>query len=162
MKTIYLIRHAKSSWKNIEISDFERPLNKRGKEDRKIMGQRLVSRNCNPQIFLSSSAKRTRETSIEISKAIGFKSSKIRFLDILYHAVHPVMLSEINKQNNKSDTLILVGHNPGISNLGYYLTGIPTSFPTCGIAKITFETNNWEEISSETGFLEFFDYPKSN
>ena len=161
MKTIYLIRHAKSSWKNTENSDFERPLNKRGKADRKIIGKRLAIENCIPCLFVSSSAKRTKETSIEIAKAIGYNITQIKYMDSLYHASSNVMLSAINNQDNKFENLIMVGHNPGISNLNFQLTGQFISFSTSGISKITFETENWEEIFNDTGYLEFFENPKT-
>ena len=161
MKTIYLIRHAKSSWKNSDQTDFERPLNSRGKKDRITMGKRLKKENCSPQIFLSSAAKRTIETSLVIAKEIDFEQNNIIFKQELYHASSQEIFRIINEQDNSFETLLLVGHNPGISDLSYYLSNIPHSFPTCGVAKITFETNNWQEVFGETGTLVFFDYPKN-
>lgn len=160
MKYLYLVRHAKSDWKNIGLSDFERPLNERGNTDKKTMGKRLKEKSIKLDSFISSSAKRTTQTSIALAKEIDYSTKEIKFFEELYHASPSVMLSIINKTDIENNNLLLVGHNPGISMLCDYLCNYSVDFPTLGIAKISFETEDWMEVSTQTGTLEWFDFPK--
>ena len=161
MKTLYLVRHAKSSWKDSSLSDFERPLNDRGNSDKKTMAKRLKEKQTQLDLLLSSSSRRTRQTTKAISQELEISSSKVEFKETLYHASTHEMLNEINTVSNGINNLMIVGHNPGTSNLCGYLTDNYRDFPTLGIAKITFELDYWEEISKGTGTLEWFDYPKN-
>lgn len=160
MKNLFLVRHAKSDWKNIGLTDFERPLNERGNRDKKAMGERLKKKSVLFESFISSSAKRTTQTSLALAKSINFPTNKIEFFEELYHASPSVMLSFINKTDNKTSNLMMVGHNPGVSLLCDYLCNYSIDFPTLGMAKISFETENWMEVSAQTGTLEWFDFPK--
>lgn len=162
MKTLYLVRHAKSSWKDASLSDFERPLNDRGNSDKKTMANRLKEKQTSIDCILSSSSKRTRQTTKGLIEGIQIDHSKIEFNENLYHASVLDMLKEINKISDTVDVLMVIGHNPGTSNLCDYLTDYFTDFPTLGIAKITFEFDSWKEISRGTGSVEWFDYPKNN
>lgn len=162
MKNLILVRHAKSSWNNAQLSDFDRPLNDRGNEDKRTMGTRLKARNEGVELILSSSSKRTTQTSIALAKAINYPTEAIQFQEEIYHASVATMMQHINAVSNTIDTLMLVGHNPGISLLCDYLCGSYLDFPTLGMAKITFETNNWEEVFGDTGSLIWMDYPKNN
>jgi phosphohistidine phosphatase len=160
MKYLFLVRHAKSDWANIGLSDFERPLNERGNRDKGIMGKRLKEKSIELDSFISSSAKRTTQTSMALAKEMNFPTREIKFSKEIYHASLSVMLSFINKTENKNNTIMLVGHNPGISMLCDYLCNYSVDFPTLGIAKICFETEDWREVSAQTGTLEWFDFPK--
>lgn len=162
MKTLYLIRHAKSSWKDVDLSDFERPLNERGKRDVVTMGERLLDKNIMPDCVLASSAKRTRSTAKKITKIVGFDSSNIEFIEDLYHSGTHTLLNYVNNISDKNESAFVVVHNPGVSNFCDYLTNSAIDFPTCGIAKITFGIDSWKEVSSNLGNLEWFDYPKNN
>tara|TARA_B110000977_G_scaffold54218_1_gene73814 strand:- start:18 stop:524 length:507 start_codon:yes stop_codon:yes gene_type:complete len=160
MKYLFLVRHAKSDWANLGLSDFERPLNERGNKDKTIMGKRLKEKSIELDSFISSSAKRTTQTSMALAKEMSFPTQEIKFFKEIYHASPSEMLSFINKTENKNNNLMLVGHNPGISMLCDYLCNYSVDFPTLGIAKISFETEDWMEISAQTGTLEWFDFPK--
>ncbi len=162
MKTLYLVRHAKSSWNNASLSDFERPLNDRGNADKKVMAKRLKEKETELDFILSSSAKRTSQTTYAIKEELSISSENIKFSDNLYHASLVNMLSETNSVSDDNDIIMLVGHNPGMSNLCDYLCDYFVDFPTLGIAKITFELDSWQEISRGTGTLEWFDFPKNN
>ena len=162
MKHLFLVRHAKSDWGNPGLTDFERPLNERGNRDKKTMGERMKQKLVEIDCFVSSSAKRTTQTSMALAKELGYPTQEIQFFDEIYHASPSVMLDFINKTDNKHDSLMLVGHNPGISMLCDYLCNFSVDFPTLGIAKISFETNDWMEISAQTGTLEWFDFPKKS
>lgn len=160
MKHLFLVRHAKSDWGNPGLTDFERPLNERGNRDKKTMGKRLRNKSIEISSFISSSAKRTNQTSMALAKEIEFNTQDIQFFEELYHSSPSVMLSFINKTKNEHNNLMLVGHNPGISMLCDYLCNYSVDFPTLGIAKITFQTEDWMEVSTQTGTLEWFDFPK--
>lgn len=160
MKNLILVRHAKSSWNNATISDFERPLNERGNRDKTIMGERLKERDDTIQKIVSSSAKRTTQTSIALAKAIDYSTADIQYEDAIYHSSVTTMMQFINEMDNSVDTLMLVAHNPGISMLCDYLCGNLFDFPTLGITKISFDTKDWQEVFRDTGSLEWVDYPK--
>ena len=160
MKTLYIVRHAKSSWSQSGLSDFERPLNDRGNRDKKTMGKRLADQHVEIDLIISSSAKRTTQTTYGLVKEMNFDSSNISFFDELYHAGVSVLLNTVCKTPDSVSKLMLVGHNPGVSSFCGYLCGFLTDFPTLGIVKINFEIDSWEEVSAETGVLEWYDYPK--
>lgn len=161
MKTLYLIRHAKSSWSNASLSDFDRTLNERGKQDAVTMGQRLKNQNIMPNCIISSSAKRTKKTSERISKVLGFNFADVEFKQELYHSSHLTLMRSLNNIKEKNDSVFIIAHNPGVSNFCDYLTHHTIDFPTTGVAKITFEVDSWMEITSGSGILEWFDYPKN-
>lgn len=159
MKTLYLIRHAKSDWyKGVE--DFERPLNKRGLRDAPEMGKFLKSESISPGLIISSDANRAISTARLISKEIGYDLTKIVENHNLYHASPKGMVNEIWKVDNTIDTLFVFGHNPGISDLILYLTEDPAELKTCCVAKITFELDEWEALVRGTGTLENVISPK--
>jgi phosphohistidine phosphatase len=160
MKHLFLVRHAKSDWGNLVLSDFERPLNERGNRDKIIMGKRLKEKSIKLDSFISSSAIRTTQTSMALANEMNFPAQKIHFSEEIYHASPSVMLSFINKTEDENNHLMLVGHNPGISMLCDYLCNYSIDFPTLGVAKISFETDRWLEVSAQMGTLEWFDFPK--
>jgi len=160
MKNLILVRHAKSSWNNSTISDFERPLNERGNNDKIMMGERLKARNENIQKVISSSAKRTAQTTNALAKAIDYSTSNIQFEDKMYHSSVSTMMQFINEVHNANDSVMMVAHNPGISLLCDYLCGDSIEFPTLCMVKITFDTDDWQEVFRDTGTLAWVDYPK--
>ena len=116
MKKLYLIRHAKSSWKNLSLDDFERPLNKRGKCDAPFMGELLRAKNILPDLILASSALRAKSTAEIIAKKLK-ASKKIVFDADIYEASSSTLESIISSIDDKYNTLFLVGHNPGLNML---------------------------------------------
>ncbi len=161
MKFIYLIRHAKSSWNIPNLDDFNRPLNKRGIENAKLMGKKLTELNCNPDYIISSSAIRTAETSAILSKATGYNFNKLVFTNALYETNLNEMIQIINKLPNHTKEVILISHNPTITKLSNYLTDdYIDHIPTCGIVKIELEIENWQHIIEGIGRKIFFIYPK--
>ena len=161
MKTIWLIRHAKSSWKDLSLSDFDRPLNSRGKRDAPFMGKRLHSLGFMPDNVFSSPVKRARLTAMEICKAIHFPVNDIIWEQMIYGASSLSLLSLINKLNDGIQAVCIFGHNPTLTDFSNYLSGENIyNIPTCGIVEISFETDHWSEISRDLGKLESFDYRK--
>lgn len=159
MKTIYIIRHAKSSWKDTSASDFDRPLNKRGKADAPFMGKLLKEKNINPDVIISSPALRAKKTAKAIAKEVGFSHS-IVYEEELYASGASILLRTIKKLKNKENTAFLISHNPGINMLVDRLVGYTENVPTCGILKIDFYCDKWGEISAKNADLAFIEYPK--
>ncbi|MEE4167232.1 MAG: histidine phosphatase family protein [Desulfocapsaceae bacterium] len=161
MKHLYLIRHAKSSWADSQLSDFDRPLNKRGKRDAPVMGQRLAARKIHFDLLLSSSARRARKTAVCIAAEIGYSSDDIKYDTTIYEAGTATLLSIIRHSDPGVESLALVGHNHVITEVAELLTGRRiVNIPTSGIVAISFTGDTWKDIGPRTGRLLFFDYPK--
>ncbi|MEO0331181.1 MAG: histidine phosphatase family protein [Bacteroidota bacterium] len=158
-KTLYLVRHAKSSWKDTSLVDHNRPLNKRGKRDAPEMGRRLAARNIRPDLVISSPAERAKRTIIVIAAEISYSESQIQWKEGLYHASAETLLKHMRDVGNKYQSLMLVGHNPGLTDLQNYLCEEAIeNIVTTGIVCIQFEVTDWAGINS--GQLQWYDYPK--
>lgn len=163
MKRLYLIRHAKSSWAEPGLPDFDRPLNGRGKADAPFMGKRLANHGVCPDLILSSPAKRARKTARRIAEAVGFPRDSIRFDETIYEAEVPDLLAAIARVPDAHDVLFFVGHNYGISDLAEWLTGRSTGvIPTCGVVGIEFDGPSWQGLREGAGRLLFCDFPKKH
>ncbi|MBN0986525.1 SixA phosphatase family protein [Amphritea pacifica] len=161
MKMLTLVRHAKSSWENPELSDFNRPLNKRGKRDLPLMASRLLTMGIQPDLILSSGARRAITTAEQIAIALEYPVSKIIEVPELYHARVETLINLLQGQSDHYRHLMVVGHNPTLEMTGHYLTheNIP-HFPTSGVMQIALSITCWEELSESCGSLEALDYPK--
>lgn len=163
MKKLYLIRHAKASWKDIDVSDFNREINKRGKKDIPFMAQRLKSFGVLPDLILSSPAMRAKETALGIAKIIGYDEEKILFENSLYASCYTNYRYLLDSLDEKYNEVFIVAHNPEITEVGERLSGaILTNIPTCAIVCIEFDTNSFKNIGEESGKVLFFDYPKKH
>jgi phosphohistidine phosphatase len=161
MKHLFLIRHAKSSWSNPGLSDFERPLNKRGKRDAPFMGKRLATIDPRPDCIISSPARRARKTARAVGAEIGFSKKDIILEDELYTFSAHTIIEILKRTSDSIQTLALVGHNHGITECGEYLSGERLdNVPTCGIVLIQFDCKRWAHIGPQSGSLLLFDYPK--
>ena len=161
MKNLILIRHAKSSWKNHELADHDRPLNKRGIRDAPLMGELLSKKAINPDRILSSPAKRAIDTARLISQKIGVPVKHIVEHDKIYAASISSLLAIIQQIEDSFETVILIGHNPAITQMTLFLTHHPIdNIPTCGVVNMRFEIPTWREIAEGKGIIEFFEYPK--
>jgi len=161
MKTLYIVRHAKSSWNENNVTDYDRSLNERGRKDIKTMGERLSKRKVVVDKVLGSASKRTSATARGLNKFIGLDSDNIELHSELYHSGVSVMLHQVCRTNDKYNHLMLVSHNPGVSEFCNYLTEVEFYFPTLAIAKVVFEADSWREISKSTGTVEWYDFPKN-
>jgi phosphohistidine phosphatase len=162
MKTIILVRHAKSSWKDPTLEDFDRPLNKRGKKNAPFMGAKLKERGILPDLMVSSPAKRARKTAMTIAKAVGYPKKKIRFDGNLYHAGAQSLFKLVKRLKDKHQSVMLFGHNPGFNDFADLLLKHNTvlNIPTTGVYCINFEVDRWDAISAGSGKAAFFDFPK--
>jgi phosphohistidine phosphatase len=163
MKTLYIVRHAKSSWKDSALSDFDRPLNKRGKRDVPDMGARLKALNILPDILISSPANRALTAAKGIAEQIGYPFTRIVEEDGLYHASSRSIIQLIANTDNKRDSLMIFGHNPGFTYLinelsDFYLNNLPTT----GICGIEFPIDSWKALLNQKGKKVFYDFPKSS
>ena len=162
MKTLLLIRHAKSSWDNIALSDFERPLNGRGKKDAPAMAKRMKDRKIEIDFFLSSPAKRAKKTAQHFIDVYNAKEKDLVLIPSLYEASSKDFFDAVESINDKNDVVALFSHNPGITDFVNSLTEkYIDNMPTCGVFAVKIKTKNWKDFkNAEKEFL-FFDYPKN-
>ncbi|HEX2270144.1 MAG TPA: histidine phosphatase family protein [Pyrinomonadaceae bacterium] len=159
MRTLYLLRHAKSSWKDDSLRDFDRPLKRRGREAAEQIGKVLAGEKPKSLLVISSPAARARETTKLVLKSAGLKLEP-RFDERIYEADVRTLLEVVESIPDKTTTAMLVGHNPGFENLLSYLTGDDRHMPTAALAKIEFEVESWSAVSEGSGRLESFVTPK--
>lgn len=161
-KILYLVRHAKSSWKDASLDDFDRPLNKRGKRDAPEMGRRLAKEDIVPKLIISSPAERAKKTALAIAKAVGYDTSNIQWEENLYHARPVDLLRQVHTASDQSNSLMLIGHNPGLTDFCNDLSPEEIeNIVTVGIVCLKFEVDKWKGISlAKTGKLAWYDYPK--
>ena len=161
-KTLLLIRHAKSDWADLILTDFKRPLNQRGENNAPEMAKRLVKRALMPQQFISSPALRAITTAKLFAKELNIKPADIILEPEIYDALTNTLLEVVNNLDESSDFTALFGHNPGITGLVNYLCNDEIfHMPTCGMALIKFQCDKWQMLSKGTGELVFFDFPKN-
>ena len=159
MKKLLLLRHAKSSWDDPALRDFERPLNKRGTKDAPRIGKYIAKRKIKPDLVISSPAERARQTTALVAKAAKIKS-EVRYDKRIYEASTEQLLGILGEIEDGVNEVLLVGHNYGIEDLVELLTGEVHHMPTAALALITLDTDNWESISRRTNRLEWLVKPK--
>ena len=162
MKLLFLIRHAKSSWDNAAMADFDRPLNARGLKDADEMAKRLYGKIKSIDAFIASPAQRAKTTAEKFIAAFGKDKDQIIFEQRLYLSPGSFFSQLINDIDNSFNNVAIFSHNPGITDFVNTLT--PTiktdNMPTCGIFAVKAATDNWKNFSTvEKEFL-FYDYPK--
>jgi|SRR6185436_9108429 len=161
MKTIVLIRHAKSSWKFPELKDVDRPLKKRGLEDASLMGKVLKDHGVKPDLIITSPAVRALTTAKIIAQKTGFDENQVISEPKLYLESKSKLLKEINAFNDMYNTIFVIGHNPGLTDLVNMLSGTEIeNVPTSGAVAIQFECNSWQEVEKRKGKKLFFEVPK--
>lgn len=161
MKTLYLVRHAKSSWKDAALSDIDRPLNQRGKTNAPLMGRQLKKLRVSPQLIISSPAKRAYKTAAILAEEINYPERNIKIDMDLYGANAVDILAQIHALDNHLGKVMLVGHNPAFTSIIAYLTGtVIDNLPTCGVVRIDHDIKKWHNVKEGKGHLVFFEYPK--
>ena len=155
------MRHAKSSWENENINDMDRPLNARGDRDAPFMGQIMLQKGVLPEEIISSPAERTLATLRHICPVINVPFQRVKVNPSLYAASPSEMLILIKEINENVQSALLLGHNPGLTDLSNYLSGYPIdNIPTCGIVELFFNRKSWQEIELGSCQMGFFEYPK--
>ena len=162
MKTLILVRHAKSSWDAAGVDDFDRALNERGKKDAPEMAKRIRAKEIKIDVLLSSPAKRAHKTAKYFAEELDIEREKIVLVDKLYEASVTAFLEVVSTIDEDNKTAIIFAHNPGITEFVNTLTKVRLdNMPTCGVFAVQAEADKWTDfLKSEKHFL-FFDYPKN-
>ncbi len=163
MKTLIVVRHAKSSWANIGERDFDRNLNDRGKEDAPIMAEKLLHSKIKVDAFVSSPAKRARKTAKAFIEAFGKTKKEIILSDGLYNASSAIFYETVNALNDEYDAVAVFGHNPGITDFVNTLCNTHIDeMPTCSMFAVQIPITSWKNFKeAEKEFL-FFKFPKES
>ena len=160
MKTLYIIRHAKSSW-SFNLPDADRPLGVRGRRDAPRMGKYLSDNEPTPDLILSSPASRALNTALIIADEWGYPEEEIVLTKALFHTSTAEMLDTLKNQDDGIDTIAIFGHNPGFTDLvnemgSEYLDNLPTT----GVCAYEFDVDKWKEITSKNAARKFLVVPK--
>ncbi|MCK4793184.1 MAG: histidine phosphatase family protein [Desulfobacteraceae bacterium] len=163
MKTLYLFRHAKSSWKYPHLDDFERPLNNRGRKSALFMGEILKQLNVSPELIISSPATRAAMTARVIADMINYPLEKIRYSETIYLSGKDEIIHVIRDINDAVKKAMVIGHNPAFTDLANYISDQRISnIPTCGVLCMDFNISSWEKMGERCGKVTFFEFPKKH
>ena len=161
MKTLTVVRHAKSSWKDPYLADRERPLNKRGNRDAPVMGQRIQAHAIRPSLIVSSPATRAWTTAKIVAREIAYPLEFLQRDDRLYHASRARILEVIADQDAGFNSLMIVGHNPGLTDFANFLSpGLTGNVPTAGVVSVEIDRDDWNLAGQLRTRLVVYDYPK--
>ena len=161
MKTLYIVRHAKSSWDDPSLDDFNRPLSTRGEKDAPRMGKRLKEREITVDLMITSPAKRAWKTCKAIAKILGYPEEKIKKEKELYHAGEESFLSVLRSIKDPNDVVMIFGHNPGLTEFVNSLFDENImNVPTAGVVGGKLNIDSWRELKLGCGEMMFFDFPK--
>jgi phosphohistidine phosphatase len=162
MKILLLVRHAKSDWNDPSLSDFDRPLNERGKNDAPAMAHRLLDKKIPVDAFISSPAKRARKTAAVFAKAYKLEKEDVILKPELYGAEPEVFFDVVHHADNKFDSIAVFSHNPGITDFANLLSDARIdNIPTCGIFAVQADCKHWSDFRHSKKEFWFFDYPKA-
>jgi phosphohistidine phosphatase len=162
LKTVLLVRHAKSDWGDPSLDDFDRPLNDRVKRDAPAMAHRLLDKNIKMDAFISSPAKRAKKTARIFAEVYKRDKDDLLLRDELYGAGENVFKDVIAKADNAFDSIAIFSHNPGITDFANLLTNTRIdNIPTCGVFAVKADCKKWKDFSEAKKEFWFFDYPKA-
>lgn len=159
MKTLYLVRHAKSDWGNENLKDIDRPLNQRGYNDAYLLSKQFAKEQAHPELIITSTATRAYSTCTIFARALNYKEENILLVPQIYEAPVDSILSSIATIDDKTNSLMVFGHNPGFTNTFNEISDSDIDdLPTCGILGIKFDIKSWNEIYTKRGkaFLSLF------
>jgi phosphohistidine phosphatase len=145
MKTLLLLRHAKSSWDDPVLPDHDRPLTERGKKDAKRIGRLLREFRLVPELIVSSTAQRARKTASKVAKACGY-TGEVEVASRLYHAYSSQFIEVLREIGNQHATVLVVAHNPGLEELVRHLTGQVETMPTAALAQVSLDIERWQDL----------------
>lgn len=162
MKTLFLVRHAKSSWKFPELTDLERPLNRRGKRDAPFMGNLMHEKDIKVDVMISSHAQRTLSTALAFAEAMEHPTEKIVLTPEIYEVMADTILHTMQRRFNDSwQQVMLFGHNYACTDFAnWYAKPAIDNVPTCGIVAIDYAIDRWSKANKKNGNIRFFTYPK--
>lgn len=162
MKSLYLVRHAKSSWGDFTLPDFDRPLNERGKKDAPMMAQRLLKDNISIDVFISSPAKRALKTCRVFCNEYARAEKEIIEINELYHASVDTFYKVVTAIPDNYESAAIFSHNPGITD---FVNSLGTevkidNMPTCAVFGITLNADSWSDFEKGNKKFVLFQYPK--
>lgn len=161
MKSLTIVRHAKSSWKDRGLTDRERPLNKRGERDAPIMAKRVAETGIRPSQIISSPAVRAWTTANIFARELGYPAEFLQREDGLYLASLDNLLDVVATQDTGFNNLMLFGHNPGLTDfVNYLVPGLTSNLPTAGVVAVNLECEDWMLYDRPPTELTLHDYPK--
>lgn len=161
MKQAIFVRHAKSSWENLELRDFDRPLNKRGLRDAPFMAKLLQGKAIKIDAIYSSPANRAISTARFFAEALGIESDAIKQQPSIYHAYPEDVIQVIRNANPTEQTILIFGHNPAFTELAnWFSPQYIDNIPTCGIFEVIAPIEQWSDFDRSTGRMVAFHYPK--
>jgi len=162
MKTLLLVRHAKSSRDDPMLPDRDRPLNERGMRDATRVGEQLVKRDAKLDLILSSPARRALTTAEIIARKLGYRLKDI-VVDARLYAVTPDdLLAVVHELDDKAKRMMLFGHNPELTELAHRLSGTITDMVTCAVAEFAFDTKSWSNVGVQEPARAALHYPKGS
>ncbi|OEK03846.1 hypothetical protein BFP97_12110 [Roseivirga sp. 4D4] len=162
MKRLFIVRHAKSSWNSPYLSDFDRPLNKRGKRDLPDMANRFLEMGYPVDLIVASPAKRAWVTAKRFAKALDISNDNFLDDERFYHASTSILMEVISNIDDSVNNLMIFGHNPGLTSLIGKLSDFNLyNLPTCAVCGIEFPFDSWREIQNHQGEKFYYDFPKS-
>jgi len=161
LKTLTIVRHAKSSWSDASLSDAKRPLNRRGKHDAPMMGERILEHGIRPSLIISSPAKRAWTTAKIIAETISYPREFLQKEENLYLASLDRILDVVVAQDNGFNNMMIVGHNPGLTDfVNFLVPGLTNNLPTAGVVSVEIERDDWSLYERPVAKLLVHDWPK--
>ena len=149
MKTLFLVRHAKSSRDDPTLRDKDRPLNERGMRDASRVGEQLAKRGAKPDLILSSSARRALTTAETVARKLDYRRKDIVVEDRLYAATPDDLLAVVHELDDEAKRVMLFGHNPELTELAHRLSGKITDMATCSVAEFAFDIKSWSNVGEQ-------------
>lgn len=162
MKTLYLLRHAKSSWSDTSLPDRERPLEARGERDAEKMSKRWSKQHLKPDLIMSSPAVRALATAKVVAHGLDYKAGKITVDDRLYAATEDTLIAIIEALDDRLDRVMLVGHDPGFTALAHRFDSKIDHLSTCALAEFGFEAASWAGVGQARPARTILDSPKQS
>lgn len=161
MKILTIVRHAKSSWSDTTLGDRKRPLNKRGRHDAPVMGRRIADHGIRPSLIISSPAERAWTTAKTIAAELSYPLEFLQREDSLYLASLDDFLDTLVAQDGEFNSIMLVGHNPGMTDFANFLSpGLTNNLPTAGVVSVEIDQDHWNLYERPKTRLLVHDYPK--
>lgn len=162
MKEVIFVRHAKSDWGNEFLQDVDRHLNERGYSDAYFLSEWYLKNKTLPQLILSSTAIRAMSTALIFARKFNARTDAFALEKDLYEASHLQILAVLKKQNNSLNSVMLFGHNPGLTSVCNELTNdlFFDNIPTCGMVSLSFEITKWSDLNTQKGKLNYYQFPK--
>jgi phosphohistidine phosphatase len=163
IKTLFIVRHGKSSWDFETVADIDRTLKEKGIRDAYDIAARISSKGLIPQLIVSSSAIRALHTAIIFSRVLGVPEKNILISSGLLHTTPAKIIDFIGSTAASTDSMMIFGHNPGFTSLANILSNLEiANIPTAGLVKLEFETDSWKKISRKNLVNESFEFPSNS